>query len=119
MQTYGYLAILFGSLAAFCFAIKAIFVRLSESKYHYHVWDLAIDYQILQHIIMTVAFVWYCSSVEVTGNEYFHGAVSSVLFLVGSQLCQLAYAAGPGGPVNSIICTQTIYQITLSRFIYH
>ena len=42
---YGFLAILMGSTAAFFFAVKAVYIRLSQGRrFLYNIWDLAIDY---------------------------------------------------------------------------
>lgn len=45
------------------------------------------------------------------------GCVVSILFLVGKQTLTMAYAEGPGGPVNTIAVTQSLYQVLLDVFV--
>lgn len=39
------------------------------------------------------------------------------MFLVGKQTLTVAYATGPGGPVNSLVITNSLYQMLLDVFV--
>ena len=47
------------------------------------------------------------------------GSVVGVLLMTGKQSITLAYDEGPGGVVNTMLCTMSIYQILLAYFIDH
>jgi len=52
-------------------------------------------------------------------SQFLWGCLVSLLFLVGKQSLCVAFAEGPGGPVNAIVITQSLYQVILDIAIEH
>ena len=83
------------------YTFKAYLIRLYSQNYLY--WDLGVDSLIFEHIcysLMFTAFVYLNGFVMV---DFSYGCLISILFLIGKQTLTIAYAEGPGGPVNTII----------------
>ena len=62
-------------------------------------------------------YIAYLSYTPFSWIEFGYGQLIGVLFLVGKQALTLAYAKGPGGPVNAIITTQSLYQVLLDVYV--
>jgi len=112
------MAITFGLADPLFFTLKAYFLRISEQRYRFKVWDLAIDGQLVSHLLLTITFVVYTAVTGFEKTEFWEGQVASVFYLIGNHLCSLAFASGPGGPVNAILATQAIYQILINAYAF-
>ena len=117
--TYVFLALLFGLIPAFCYTIKAYAIRVFATDYK--PWDLGLDSLILEQLCYVFMYLYYIFGVptDFSLDEFFWGCVVSVLFLIGKQALCVAYAEGPGGPVNALVITQSLYQIILDIFVEH
>ena len=58
-KLYAFLAVLMGMIAPLFFCWKATFARLADGKYKYKCFDMAIDGQILEFFIFTIAYLVY------------------------------------------------------------
>ena len=108
---YGCLAIAC-ALAAPCFwTVKAYYIRLAEARYNFNVTQVTIDAGFLNALIqLTCLFIVLSTYVEFDRATLIQGSITAVLFQISSFCLAFAFQTGPGGPVNSLICTQTIYQ---------
>ena len=50
-------------------------------------------------------YICYLTYTPFIFKEFGYGILVGLCFLIGKQLLILAYAEGPGGPVNTIIMT--------------
>ena len=100
-------AILLGLLCPMFYAGKAFIIR----KYlrDYPVWDCGIDSLFMEHLCYCIMFAFYHTDHPFILKEVLYGCLISVLFVIGKQTLTIAYARGPGGPVNTIIITQSLY----------
>lgn len=116
---YVFLTILFGLIPAFCYTIKNYVIRVFAIDYK--PWDLGIDSLIVDLLCYVFMYIYYIFGVPTPFSleEFLWGCVVSFLFLIGQQSLNLAYAEGPGGPVNALVMTQSLYQIFLDIFLDH
>ena len=102
------------------YTIKAYVIRVYATDYR--PWDLGIDALILEQLCYLLMYFYYIFGMEGKSfiwKEFLWGCAVSIFFLIGKQTLCVAYAEGPGGPVNAIIITQSLYQVILDFFIDH
>jgi hypothetical protein len=85
----------------------------------YKAWDLGIDGLIFESLCYTIMYLVYIYYEGFVLSEFVYGQIISILFFVGKQSLTIAYAEGPGGPVNTIVITQSLYQVILDYFVDH
>lgn len=119
MKMYGLYAVLMGLCGPICWTIQSYYLRLSiERKSFGSVFDLSIDTMLFQGLIQTLMYAVYMSYSVFKWNELIEGAVTGVLFFLGTIFSNLAYETGPGGPINALCCTQIIYQSAINAIFF-
>jgi len=51
-------------------------------------------------------------------NELIEGSITAVFFILGGILNSMAFRYGPGGPINTLVGTQCIYQTLLNALFF-
>ena len=104
---YSIIAIVIGLCTPVFYTAKAWIIR----KYckDYKSWDLGVDALIFEYTCYTIMYGFYLSYTPFSEVEWWYGCLISILFLIGKQTLCIAYAEGPGGPVNTIVITQSFY----------
>lgn len=118
MHRYGILAILMAVTAPVCWTFKSYCARKAFKKDEYVPVDLSLDQMFFASAFSMVTFVIYCMSYEITANLVIEGSIAGLLFIVGSFCTMSAISQGPGGPINSLICTQIIYQSLINAVFF-
>jgi len=93
-------AILIGVLSPGLYTLKAFAIR---SYPEYKAFDLGIDSLIFEnfcYIIMYFIYVFYYAGFVM--EDFLYGQLVGILFLIGKMCLVMAYATGPGGPVNTL-----------------
>ena len=99
------------------YTMKAYYIRVYCREYK--TWDLGVDSLIFEQLCYTLMYIAYVLMKGFSLYELAIGQVVSILFLIGKQSITIAYGEGPGGPVNAILLTQSIYQVLLDYFVDH
>ena len=106
-----------GLVAPGLYTIKAYVIRVAVGAYRS--WDLGVDAILIEHICYTIMCI---ASIQIYGldsSDLFWGSVAGLLHACGKQSICIAYDEGPGGVVNTVLCTMSIYQILMAYFIDH
>jgi hypothetical protein len=114
---YAIYAIIWGLISPVFYTIKAYIIRMYCANYK--AWDLGIDGLIFESLCYTIMYLVYIYYEGFVLSEFVYGQIISILFFVGKQSLTIAYAEGPGGPVNTIVITQSLYQVILDYFVDH
>ena len=104
-QIFAILSVSFAMMAPFFWTARCLYLRLSEDRYNYNLFDLAIDSQIYQNLFATIVYVVYLTKFEFELNILVEGSVFAVFQIIGMTAMSLAYRYGPGGPINALIST--------------
>lgn len=104
--------------APFFWTTKMLYLRLSEDRYNFNLFDLAIDSQIYQNLVASVLYVAYVAQFEFSASEFFQGSIVAVFFILGDIFRSMSFRYGPGGPINALVGTQTIYQTVLNAIFF-
>ena len=99
------------------YTIKAYVIRTAVGVYKS--WDLGVDAIFFEHICYTVMWAASVQAYGFHAPDLFWGSVAGILLACGKQSICLAYDEGPGGVVNTVLCTMSIYQILMAYFIDH
>lgn len=110
-------AIVIGLVSPLFYTFKSYVIRAYCEQYV--PWDLGIDALVCEHGCYCIMYGFYLSYTPFLWREWWYGCLISILFLVGKQALTLAYAEGPGGPVNTITITQSFYQTILDVYVAH
>lgn len=80
--------------------MKAFAIR---SYPEYKAFDLGIDSLILENTCYVIMYtVYVVSYAGFNMEDFLYGELVGILFLVGKMCLVMAYATGPGGPVNTL-----------------
>lgn len=110
-------AILLGLAAPALYTVKAYVIRTCSADYN--PWDLGIDALVFEKLCYTIMYLAAIHFYGYKNTDLFWGSIVGVLLATGKQSICLAYDEGPGGVVNTMLCTMSIYQILLAYFIDH
>ena len=102
-SSYAIYAIMLGLLAPIFFTIKGFAVR--KWAQHYDSVDLGIDAQLAENLCYSCMFFAYLSHYEFSWSDLAYGCVVSIFLVVAKTILVVAYAEGPGGPINTILNT--------------
>ena len=105
-------------IAPFFWTTKMLYLRLSEDRYNFNLFDVAIDSQIFQNAVATLLYIAYISQNEFKMHELVEGSITAVFFILGDVFRSLAFRYGPGGPINALVGTQVIYQTLLNALLF-
>ena len=119
MQLYAILSVTFAMIAPFFWTTKMLYLRLSEDRYKFNLFDVAIDAQIYQNMVATMLYLAYISQNEFKANELLEGSITAVFFILGDIFRSMAFRYGPGGPINALVGTQVIYQTLLNALFFN
>ena len=100
---YAIYAIIWGLVSPIFYTTKAYCIRVYCANYK--AWDLGIDGLIFESLCYTIMYIVYIYYSGFVFSEFLYGQVISVFYLIGKQTLCMAYAEGPGGPVNTIVIT--------------
>ena len=100
---YSFSAIIVGLCIPLTYTFKAYAIR----KYctNYKSWDVGIDSLICEHLCYCCMYICYLTYTPWNWKEFWYGQLVGILYLYGKQSLTMAYAEGPGGPVNTIVIT--------------
>ena len=112
---YAVYAIFWGLMCPIFYTVKAYIIRKYSQEYEY--WDLGVDALIFEQLCYCLMYGVYIYDKGWNLEEFLYGQLISLLFLVGKQTLTVAYATGPGGPVNSLVITNSLYQMLLDVFV--
>lgn len=98
---YSFAAMGLGIICPIGYTFSAFSIR--KFCKNYTTWDLGIDALICEHSCYCCMYVAYLTYSPWRWEEFIYGQLVGILFLVGKQTLIMAYAEGPGGPVNTII----------------
>ena len=96
---------MFAMVAPFFWTTKMLYLRLSEERYHFNLFDLALDAQIYQNLVATMLYLAYVGQNEFKASELMEGSVVAVFFILGDVFRSMAFRYGPGGPINALVGT--------------
>ena len=92
-------------IAPFFWTTKMLFLRLSEDKFNFNLFDIAIDSQIYQNLVASALYVAYVVQYEFDATEFLQGAIVAVFFILGDVFRSMAFRYGLGGPINALVGT--------------
>ena len=104
---YAFAALGIGMLTPFCYTFKAFAIR--KFCANYKAWDVGIDALIFEHLAYCIMYIGYLTYAPWRWEEFIYGQIVGLFYLVGKQTPTMAYSEGPGGPVNTIVITQSFY----------
>lgn len=101
------------------YTIKAFMIRVYANDYRPY--DLGIDGLILEQVCYVIMYFYYIFGMQnpFDASDFLWGCLLSLMLLVAKQTLCIAYAIGPGGPVNAISTTQSLVQVILDVFVEH
>ena len=101
------------------FTTKAYFIRVYASEYR--PFDLGVDALILEKLCYVIMYLVYIYGLgnQFVLSEFLWGCFISIMYMITKQNQVIAYSEGPGGPVNAMIVTQSLYQLILDVTIEH
>ena len=96
---------LYGVMAPAFFTVKAYSIR----KYpEYKAWDLGIDALIFEYLCYCLMYLVQVLHVGFILEDFAWGQLVGLIYLYGKLSLTLAFAEGPGGPVNTLTSTQSL-----------
>ena len=98
--------------------VKMLFLRLSEDKYNFNLFDLANDTQIYMNIVATALYLAYIYQNDFKANELMEGSITAVFFILGDLFRSMAFRYGPGGPISALVGTEVIYQTAINAIFF-
>jgi hypothetical protein len=107
----------FGVLVPVFITIKCYFIRKYAEGYKSV--DMGIDALIFEKLCYCLLYVGYVRDHGFDVKQFVYGTIVGVLYLLGKLFACIAYDEGPGGPVNTIMMTQSLYQFVLTLTIDH
>ena len=87
--------------------IKSYCIRCYAGDYKS--FDMGIDALILEKLCYCLVYIGYVKTHEFRLDQFIWGAITGVLYMIGKQLGCIAYSEGPGGPINTLLMTQSLY----------
>ena len=116
---YAIISVAFAMSAPFFWTTKMLYLRQSEDRFGFNLFDIAIDAQIYMNIVATGLYVAYIMQNEFRVNEFVEGSIVAVFFILGDVFRSLAFRYGPGGPINALVGTQVIYQTVANALFFN
>ena len=77
-QIFAILSVAFAMMAPFFWTARCLYLRLSEDRYNFNLFDLAIDSQIYQSAVSTIVYVVYLTKNDFELNILVEGSVFGV-----------------------------------------
>ena len=105
-------------IAPLTWTTMMLYMRMSEDRYNFNLFDLAIDSQIYQNLVATCLYIAYIAQFEFDAGEFLEGSIIAIFYILGDICLALSYRYGPGGPINALLGTQTIYQTFLNAMFF-
>lgn len=96
-------------LAPIFWTTKMLYLRLSEDRYKFNLFDVAIDAQIYQNMVASILYLVYINNNGFVASEFLEGSIVAIFFILGDIFRSMAFRYGPGGPINALVGTQCIY----------
>ena len=118
MKVFGGLAVLMGCLAPLFWTFKTYWGRKSIINKSFITRDLAIDQQLIQTSVLSLAYLVCLTQHEFTWKEFWIGQIVGLCIISGSVSGLVALKTGPGGPINALICSQIVYQTILNSVFF-
>ena len=118
-QIFAIISVCFAMIAPFAWTVRCLYLRLSEDRYNFNVFDLTIDSQIYQNAIASILYIFYLSEADFKLNILVEGSIFAVFQITGMLCMSLAYRYGPGGPINALTSTQIMYQTVINAFLFN
>ena len=109
MHRYNMYAILMAISAPILWTFKSYCARSAFNNKEYVPIDLSLDQLFFSGLLATIVFVIFALTHDYATHILVEGSIAGLLFTLGSFCTMSAIARGPGGPINSLICTQIIY----------
>lgn len=106
-------------IAPFAWTTKMLYLRLSEDRYGFNLFDLSIDFQIYMNIVASGLYIAYIQQNEFVLHEFIEGSIVAIFFILGDVFRSLAFRYGPGGPINALVGTQVIYQTVVNALFFN
>lgn len=99
-------------LAPVFITVKSFAIRLYASDYKS--FDMGVDGLLLEKLCYVLLYVAYLKQNDFVLTDFLWGSLTGLMYMAAKQSACIAYGQGPGGPINTLLMTQSIYQVVLN-----
>ena len=76
-----------------------------------------MDASIIENVCYVAMYLSFISKKGFVMEDFLYGQVVGIMYVIGKLSLTLAYAHGPGGPVNTLSTVQSIVQTVMDSLI--